>query len=67
MELSLFQALGCGSVAQFVLAKQQFGNYFSVDFGWGMGVAFGIYWAGGISGECNILLLSIRSSHVAAL
>eukprot|EP00112_Aurelia_sp_Birch-Aquarium-sp1_P007887 Seg1860.3 transcript_id=Seg1860.3/GoldUCD/mRNA.D3Y31 product=Aquaporin-9 protein_id=Seg1860.3/GoldUCD/D3Y31 len=43
-------ALGCGSVAQFVLAKQAFGNYFSVDFGWGMGVAFGIYWAGGISG-----------------
>jgi len=43
-------ALGCGSVAQFVLAKQKFGNYFSVDFGWGMGVAFGVYWAGGISG-----------------
>merc|ERR1719378_86431 len=43
-------ALGCGSVAQFVLAKQEFGNYFSVNFGWVMGVAFGIYWAGGISG-----------------
>eukprot|EP00794_Sanderia_malayensis_P016740 gene16740-18434_t len=43
-------ALGCGSVAQFVLAKHEFGSYFSVNFGWGMGVAFGIYWAGGISG-----------------
>ena len=49
--LIILQALGCGSVAQFVLAKQAFGNYFSVDFGWGMGVAFGIYWAGGISGK----------------
>lgn len=43
-------AVGVGSVAQFVLAKQAFGGYLSVNFGWGLGVAFGIYWAGGISG-----------------
>jgi len=38
-------------VAQFVLAKQDFGGYWSVNWGWGLGVAFGIYWSGGISGE----------------
>jgi len=43
-------AFGVGSVAQFVLAKQAFGGYLSVNFGWGLGVAFGIYWSGGISG-----------------
>jgi len=42
--------LGVGSVAQFVLAKQAFGGYWSVNWGWGLGVAFGIYWSGGISG-----------------
>lgn len=50
MGTMILVTFGCGSVAQFVLDKQQSGNYFSVNFGWGMGVAFGIYWAGGISG-----------------
>lgn len=43
-------AFGVGSVAQFVLAEQAFGGYWSVNWGWGLGVAFGIYWAGGVSG-----------------
>lgn len=41
---------GVGSVAQYVLAKEAFGGYWSVNWGWGLGVAFGIYWSGGISG-----------------
>jgi len=41
---------GVGSVAQFVLAEQKFGGYWSVNWGWGLGVAFGIYWAAGVSG-----------------
>lgn len=53
--LSLFliylQVFGVGSVAQFVLAGQAFGGYWSVNWGWGLGVAFGIYWSGGISGK----------------
>ena len=40
-----------GSVAQFVLAKGDFGGYWSVNWGWGLAVAFGIYWAGGVSGK----------------
>ena len=33
-----------------VLSNWKFGNFFSVNFGWGMGVTMGCYWAGGISG-----------------
>ena len=40
-------------MAQFVLAKQDFGGYWSVNWGWGLGVAFGIYWSGGVSGMVN--------------
>jgi len=41
---------GVGSVAQMVLSGWKFGNFFSVNFSWGMGVTMGCYWAGGISG-----------------
>lgn len=41
---------GVGSVAQMVLSDWKFGNFFSVNFGWGVGVTLGCYWAGGISG-----------------
>lgn len=41
---------GVGSVAQMVLSDWKFGNFFSVNFGWGIGVTMGCYWAGGISG-----------------
>lgn len=41
---------GMASVAQMVLSNWKFGNFFSVNFGWGMGVTLGCYWAGGISG-----------------
>lgn len=45
------QTFGIASVAQMVLSKSEFGNFFSVNFGWGIGVMLGCYWAGGISGQ----------------
>lgn len=47
----LFQTFGIGSVAQTVLSRGKYGTFFTINFGWGIGVTLGIYWAGGISGE----------------
>lgn len=47
------QIFGVGSVAQMVLSEWKFGNFFSVNFSWGIGVTLGCYWAGGISGESS--------------
>ena len=47
----ILQTFGVGSVAQMVLSDWKFGNFFSVNFGWGIGVTLGCYWAGGISGK----------------
>ena len=33
-----------------VLSRSKFGSFFSVNFGWGIGVTLGCYWAGGVSG-----------------
>lgn len=41
---------GIGSVAHLVLGKGESGSYLSINFGWGLGVAFGVYWSAGISG-----------------
>ena len=41
---------GIGSVAQHVLSDGKLGEYLSVNFGWGLGVTFGVYWSYGISG-----------------
>jgi MIP family channel proteins len=41
---------GVGVVAQVVLGSQQFGDYLSINLGWGLGVTMGAYVAGGISG-----------------
>lgn len=41
---------GVGSVAQFVLGKSKFGGFISVNFGWALGVTFGIHWSLGVSG-----------------
>ena len=51
----LFQIFGAGSVAQMVLSEWKFGNFFSVNFSWGIGVAIGCYWAGGVSGVLSQL------------
>ena len=43
---------GCGSVAQFVMTSQtdKGTGFLSVNFGWGLGVTFGVIVSGGISG-----------------
>ena len=41
---------GCASVAQVVLSNQTSGEYLSINLGWGLGVAMGVYVAGGVSG-----------------
>ena len=46
----ILQIFGIGSVAQMVLSNWKFGNFFSVNFSWGIGVTLGCYWAGGVSG-----------------
>lgn len=41
---------GAGAVAQFVLSAGKNGSYLAINFGWGLGVAMGIYVAGGVTG-----------------
>lgn len=41
---------GAGVVAQVVLGKGDFGNYLSINLGWGLAVTLGAYVAGGVSG-----------------
>jgi len=42
--------LGDGAVAQMVLTDNALGGYLSVNFGYAMAVAFGVYVSGGVSG-----------------
>ena len=42
---------GIGSVASFVLGRGAVGTYLSVNFGWGIGCAMGVYWSAGVSGK----------------
>ena len=48
--LECVQCFGLGSVAQSVLSDSKNGQFLSINFGWGLGVALGCYSAGGISG-----------------
>lgn len=41
---------GVASVAQVTFGESQFGQYLSINLGWGLAVTMGIYIAGGISG-----------------
>lgn len=41
---------GVGVVAQVVLGNKNFGDYLSINIGWGLAVAMGVYVAGGVSG-----------------
>lgn len=41
---------GCASVAQVLLSRQANGQYLSINVGWALGVVFGVYVAGGVSG-----------------
>ena len=42
--------LGDGAVAQMVLTQKTLATYLSVNFGYAMAVAFGVYVSGGVSG-----------------
>ena len=42
--------LGDGAVAQMVLTQKSLATYLSVNFGYAMAVAFGVYVSGGVSG-----------------
>ncbi|KAJ7335153.1 hypothetical protein JRQ81_013094 [Phrynocephalus forsythii] len=46
----LLMLLGMGSVAQVVLGRKNFGEYLSINLGFGFGVMLGVHAAGGISG-----------------
>jgi len=46
----ILMVFGIGSVAQFKLGKGAFGSFLSVNISWGLGVTFGVFWSGGISG-----------------
>ncbi|XP_053155188.1 aquaporin-7-like isoform X2 [Hemicordylus capensis] len=46
----LLMLFGNGSVAQVVLGRKSFGDYLSINLGFGFGVMLGIHAAGGISG-----------------
>ncbi len=41
---------GAGVVAQYVLSQGRNGSYLAINIGWGLGVAMGVYVAGGITG-----------------
>ncbi|KAH9510332.1 Aquaporin-10 [Bulinus truncatus] len=47
---TVLMVFGLGSVAQFVLSGGQTGSTDQVRWSWGLGVTFGVYVAGGVSG-----------------
>ena len=48
---ALFQSFGDGSVAQFVLGREQYGTFLTVNWAWGLAVAMGVWASGGVSGK----------------
>ena len=50
--LFLAQIFIDASVAQWILGKEAFGDFLSVNIASGIGLTIGIYTAGGVSGEC---------------
>ena len=49
--LVLLQSFGDGSVAQFVLGREQYGTFLTVNWAWGLAVAMGVWASGGVSGK----------------
>ncbi|XP_029199413.2 aquaporin-3-like [Acropora millepora] len=60
-------SFGVGSVAQKVLSHGEFGTFFSINFGWGIGVTLGCYWAGGVSGAHMNPAVTLASAVVRRL
>lgn len=48
-----FQAFGLGSVAQVVMGQGKFGQYVSINLGYGLAVAMGVHVGGKVSGTTN--------------
>ncbi|XP_008117366.1 aquaporin-7 [Anolis carolinensis] len=46
----ILMTFGLGSVAQVVLGRKEYGQYLSINLGFGFGVMLGVHAAGGISG-----------------
>lgn len=46
-----FQVFGLGTVAQVVTGNGVFGEYFSINVGFGLSVAMGVHVGGKVSGE----------------
>ena len=46
----LFQLVGTGSVAQWLLSHQERNAWIGINLCWGFGVVFGAYICGGVSG-----------------
>ena len=55
--LFLLQAIGNGSIAQARLTNGEKGNFFSINWGWALGVMLGILASGSISGINYEILL----------
>jgi glycerol uptake facilitator-like aquaporin len=51
------QTFAIGSGAQYVLSKGTLGNFLSVNIAGGLGLTFGIYFSGGVSGKLIQLTL----------
>ena len=45
--------IGGGAIAEVVLSDGKANNFFSINVAYGLGAAFGIYVAGGVSGGEN--------------
>ena len=53
LNVSSLQMFGIGGVAQYVFTKDvknSGATFLSVNFAWGLGVMFGVYWSAGVSG-----------------
>lgn len=61
---------GLGSVAQVVTGQGAFGQYLSINLGFGLGVAMGVHVGGKVSGRgadlCKATLRGILRSHLKA-
>lgn len=59
-----FQAFGLGSVAQVVTGQGAFGQYVSINLGYGLGVAMGIHVGGKVSGTANKCCTTEKPSKI---
>ena len=56
------QAFGKGSCAQFTFGKQEYGDWNTLTWSWGIAVMMGIWVAGGISGKLLLANLGRRTN-----